>query len=87
MSLDHDLGEGVMTGYDLVKKLVDIFPKIDRITLHTDNNIGFRNMYIYLANARREHVIPPELVIEKQKFNLYDGKLVDSGFSYFSTSR
>ena len=87
LSLDHDLGEGVMTGYDLVKKLVDNFPKIDRITLHTDNNVGFKNMYLYLVNARREHVIPAELVIEKQKFNLHDGKLVDSGFSYVSTSR
>lgn len=51
LSLDHDLGEE-LTGYDLVKFLVDYsfdFPR--RIYLHTSNPVGRSNMYQLLSRA------------------------------------
>jgi len=50
LSLDHDLGENELTGYDLVKWLVEqgieaphIYPKT--IYLHTANGVGRDNMF------------------------------------------
>jgi len=50
LSLDHDLGDNELTGYDFCKWLVEegyenptIYPKV--IYLHTANGVGRDNMY------------------------------------------
>lgn len=45
LSLDHDLGQDLPTGYDLVKWMVenDCWPKGD-ITIHSANPVGAKNM-------------------------------------------
>lgn len=84
LSLDHDLGEFIMSGYDLVHYMVDDieFPKIKRIQFHTDNMVGLKNMHTYIVNAQKHGVIPEDLKIIKEKLNLYDGRLSFSGYSY-----
>lgn len=50
MSLDHDLGEGVPTGYDFVNKIEaammtahDFRPKLE-VVVHSGNPVGAENM-------------------------------------------
>lgn len=52
LSLDHDLGEGKPTGYDLVKIMVEenLYPK--EIYIHTANPVGRENMYKTLARYK-----------------------------------
>lgn len=46
LSLDHDLGDGKKTGYDLVKYMVEhnIYPS-KAVYIHTMNPVGRENMY------------------------------------------
>ncbi|WP_307976742.1 cyclic-phosphate processing receiver domain-containing protein [uncultured Streptococcus sp.] len=53
LSLDHDLGEDKMDGYELVKQLVELNPNISKIRFHTSNIVGFHNMGNYLINAKK----------------------------------
>lgn len=72
ISLDHDLGEGIMDGYELVKQMVDICFSCCVIQFHTDNITGFLNMYHYLKSANKAGVINvPKL--RKQKVNCING--------------
>lgn len=75
LSLDHDLGEGIMDGYDFVKELVNLdkVPKIETIQFHTDNMVGFKNMYYYLTSAQNHGMIKPEIVIDNRKWEVVDG--------------
>lgn len=61
LSLDHDLGENELTGYDFCKWLVEegydnpeIYPNI--IYLHTDNGVGRDNMYQLLSRYKPDWV-------------------------------
>lgn len=59
LSLDHDLGENVATGYDFTKWLVEEWhngsPMIPRqIYLHTANPVGRENMYQLLSHYKPE---------------------------------
>lgn len=44
LSLDHDLGEGRPTGYNLVKWMITNAVYPERIVLHTSNPVGRENM-------------------------------------------
>lgn len=49
ISLDHDLGEGVMTGYDFLNWLEqEVFekgePVVERLSIHSANPVGRQNM-------------------------------------------
>jgi hypothetical protein len=56
LSLDHDLGLGVPTGYDVTKFMVErrLFPR--EIYLHTSSTVGRMNMYQLLYRYKPEHV-------------------------------
>lgn len=73
LSLDHDLGEGVMDGYDVVKQLCELELPIRRIQLHTDNIIGFKNMFYYLTSAQQHGLLSADTVIEPRKVSVVDG--------------
>ena len=85
-SLDHDMGLDYMDGYDIVKYMVDDesmnIGLIERIQFHTDNMIGLQNMYCYLESAKKYGAVGKEIIVEKEKINLIDGKLSYSGYSF-----
>lgn len=86
LSLDHDMGETFMSGYDAVKHIInnpDMHPEmIKRWSFHTDNPIGFQNMYLYVINAQECDVIPEDITIIKEKMNLIDGHMSYSGYTF-----
>ena len=70
ISFDHDLGENTLTGYDVVKEIVDdldINFTFDRIQFHTANIVGFRNMYYYLVNAQIYDLFPSGIIDKELK--------------------
>lgn len=70
ISFDHDLGENTLTGYDVVKAIVDdlnINFTFDRFQFHTANVVGFRNMYYYLVNAQIYDLFPPGIIDKNLK--------------------
>lgn len=73
LSLDHDLGENVMDGYQLVKTLVDMPNCIQRIQFHTDNIIGLKNMYMYVKNAQNADVLPNLISVSPHKYVVING--------------
>lgn len=56
LSLDHDLGEGLPTGLDMVDWLVanDVWPPV--ITVHTANPVGRQRMIATLQRYAPVHV-------------------------------
>ena len=86
LSLDHDMGLDYMDGYDLVKYIVHQdsmnIGSIERIQFHTDNMIGLKNMYCYLESEKKQGEVEKEIIVEKEKINLIDGKLSYSGYSF-----
>lgn len=69
LSLDHDLGHNVPTGYDLCKWIVEhnIYPKI--IYIHSSNPVGVNNMIQLLTRYA-----PKDITIKKvfyENFKLY----------------
>ena len=86
LSLDHDMGLDYMDGYDLVKYIVHEdsmnIGSIEYIQFHTDNMIGLKNMYCYLESAKKHGAVGKEIIVEKEKINLIDGKLSYSGYSF-----
>lgn len=74
LSLDHDLGEGVKDGYDFVKAFSTMDVPVNRIQFHTDNMIGFKNMYMYLANAQQHGLISEQTTIDCRKISVVDKK-------------
>lgn len=60
MSLDHDLGEGIPTGYDFVRMLSErlldgevILPDSFKYYVHSQNPVGKRNIEEYLNQFLR----------------------------------
>jgi CheY-like chemotaxis protein len=56
ISLDHDLGLGRMTGYDVAKwieakAIIGQLPKIERISVHSANPVGKQQMIVTLRRA------------------------------------
>lgn len=73
LSLDHDLGLDIMDGYDFVKAFVELDIPIKRIQLHTDNMVGFKNMYYYLISAQEHGLLSKDTVVEPRKVSVVDG--------------
>ncbi len=68
LSLDHDLGEdengnSLPFGYDLVKYICENGLRADKIYLHTDNNVGWENMFQTLKGSRRRGFIDSDIEI------------------------
>lgn len=84
LSLDHDLGENVMDGYQLVKALVDIPNCIQRIQFHTDNLIGLKNMYMYVKNAQNADILPNLISVSPRKYVVINA--VETVNPYFNAS-
>lgn len=64
MSFDHDLGHNQPTGFDAVKRLVEmemdepgLFKSLKRIILHTANRTGLENMEGYLRSAQANGIL------------------------------
>ena len=94
LALDHDLGQDengkdYMSGYQLVQHICNIEnmnPKnIKEFLLHTDNPIGFKNMYHYLISADKHNILNDEVKIHKEKFCLIDGEISYSGYTWINT--
>lgn len=83
LSLDHDLGEGLMDGYDMVKKMVLLPNKIESIQFHTDNLVGLKNMYYYIKNARDNGLMVNLKTIRTHKVNTIDGVETVSPYKLF----
>lgn len=49
--LDHDLGEGKRTGYDVVKFMVEHNIKVGLVVIHTMNPVGADNIHTLLRNT------------------------------------
>ena len=84
IAFDHDLGEGVSNGYEIVQDMVELdsinTENIGKIIFHTDNLIGLKNMYFYLTNAQKYGMFGKNTVIESQKRDCIDGKFSFSPF-------
>lgn len=72
ISLDHDLGEDVMSGYDLVKKLVELNVQSKNWQFHTDNFVGLKNMALYLKSAENHGILKTDF-INPYKISVIDG--------------
>lgn len=83
LSLDHDLGEGLMDGYDMVKKMVLLPNKIESIQFHTDNLVGLKNMYYYIKNAIDNGLMVNLKTIRTHKVNTIDGVETVSPYKLF----
>lgn len=77
LSLDHDLGLEIMDGYELVKNIYYQFPDlhIKEVRLHTDNFIGFGNMYHYLVNAIENQALPNIEHVTPYVYDVIDGNI------------
>lgn len=76
ISFDHDLGQNVMDGFDVVKEIVNnekINFTFDKFQFHTDNLTGFINMFYYLISARKNNVISENGLIDPFKHTYIDG--------------
>ena len=51
ITLDNDLGENALEGYDVVKRLVDLGISAKWWNIHSENVIAADNMHAYLSNA------------------------------------
>ena len=74
LTLDHDLGENVMNGYELVKTFVEMPNHIICLQFHTDNLVGLKNMFYYAKNAKKHEMLPNIRIISPRKFIFIDGK-------------
>lgn len=77
LTLDHDLGNNVWSGYDFIRHLIEdeIELNVNKITFHTDNYQGFRNMAYYLINAQKHNIISSNIIIDINKYNANQGYL------------
>lgn len=83
ISFDHDLGQNVMDGFDVVKEIVNnekINFTFDKFQFHTDNLTGFINMFYYLISARKNNVISEKGLIDPFKHTYIDG--VEENLNY-----
>lgn len=83
ISFDHDLGQNVMDGFDVIKEIVNnenINFTFDKFQFHTDNLTGFVNMFYYLISARKNNVISMKGLIDPFKYTYIDG--VEENLNY-----
>jgi len=65
ISLDHDLGDGEMTGYDFMRWLesqvfLGSITCVPKIVLHTANPVGRKNMQLVIDSISRKLSEPKE---------------------------
>lgn len=58
LSLDNDLGQDRLEGYDLVKELVKRQVKVNCYLIHSANIVAQQNMLSYLTQAMKFKIIP-----------------------------
>lgn len=83
ISFDHDLGQNVMDGFDVIKEILNnenINFTFDKFQFHTDNLTGFVNMFYYLISARKNNVISMKGLIDPFKHTYIDG--VEENLNY-----
>lgn len=84
LSMDHDIGHNNMSGYELLKEVIDNHPSafdlIEEIRFHTNNMVGGRNMYHLIKNAQKAGVINQDLIINKTIFQYNDKRLLTTPF-------
>lgn len=83
ISFDHDLGQNVMDGFDVIKEIVNnenINFTFDKFQFHTDNLTGFVNMFYYLISARKNNFISMKGLIDPFKHTYIDG--VEENLNY-----
>lgn len=75
LSLDHDLGEGIMDGYDIVKQLAMLEPmiRIENLQFHTSNPTGWTNMFKYVLKATQHGLFYPDMYVEPRVVEVIDG--------------
>lgn len=72
ISFDHDLGSDDITGYDVVKYIVEKHIDVKNVQFHTSNMVGFKNMYGYFLSAKKAGIYP-DLNINKNVIECIDG--------------
>ena len=90
ISFDHDLGEGVWTGHDIVKELVDIdmntidcrnkFPEYFDYYVHSKNPIGKANIEGYINSYFKAKARAVEVPFDQTRSDeLYNAAMEDDG--------
>lgn len=84
LSMDHDIGHDNMSGYELLKEVINNHPSafdlVEEIRFHTNNMVGGRNMYLLMKNAQKAGVINQDLIINNTIFQYNDKRLLTTPF-------
>jgi predicted kinase len=70
LSLDHDLGSREQNGLNLVHYLVKNGLFAERITIHSANSVGGKNMYNYLKDAQQYGLMPTTIMLNHRPLPL-----------------
>lgn len=83
ITFDHDLGENNIDGYQVIKEIVNMNNiTFQEFRFHTDNPTGFKNMVLYLLNAKKAGIFSSN--INPYKFNSIDGIISQEPYSFIS---
>ncbi len=63
LSLDHDLVSNTRNGLMLVQMMVDEKLYANRITIHSANSVGGKNMYNCLKQAQKDLIMPQTIIV------------------------
>lgn len=63
LSLDHDLVSHTRNGLMLVQMMVDEQLFANRITIHSANSVGGKNMYNCLKQAQKDLIMPQAIIV------------------------
>ncbi|KZE69268.1 hypothetical protein AWM68_03095 [Fictibacillus phosphorivorans] len=63
LSLDHDLVSNTRNGLMLVQMMVDEQLFANRITIHSANSVGGKNMYNCLKQAQKDLIMPQAIIV------------------------
>jgi hypothetical protein len=63
LSLDHDLLNKTRNGLMLVEMMVDEKLFANRITIHSANSVGGKNMYNCLKQAQKDLIMPQSIIV------------------------
>ncbi|MBH0160664.1 MULTISPECIES: cyclic-phosphate processing receiver domain-containing protein [Fictibacillus] len=63
LSLDHDLLSRTRNGMMLVQMMVNEKLFANRITIHSANSVGGKNMYNCLKQAQKDSIMPHTIIV------------------------
>ncbi|ANC77210.1 cyclic-phosphate processing receiver domain-containing protein [Fictibacillus phosphorivorans] len=63
LSLDHDLYSRTRNGLMLVKMMINEKLFANRITIHSANSVGGKNMYNCLKQAQKDLIMPHTIIV------------------------